>query len=73
MIVVIVSERAFNRLKFLGFEPADHLEYYAKRKARDQKAREEYLHGDVRKVSLENDLFVIDLIRRGLKDGDEIL
>ena len=71
--VVIVSERAFNRLKFLGFEPADHLEYYAKRKARDQKAREEYLHGDVRKVSLENDLFVIDLIRRGLKDGDEIL
>lgn len=71
--VVIVSEKAFNELKFLGFEPADHVEYYAKRITRDQKARDEYLHGDVRKVSLENDLFVIDIIRRGLKDGDEIL
>lgn len=71
--VVIVSQKAFNKLNFMGFEPADHLEYYTRRKARDEKAREEYLHGDVRKVSLENDLFVIDIIRRGLKDGDEIL
>lgn len=71
--VVIVSEKTFNELNFLGFEPADHLEYYAKRMTRDKKARDEYLHGEVRKVSLENDLFVIDIIRRGLKDGDKIL
>lgn len=71
--VVIVSRKAYSQLTFLGFEPVDHLEYYAKRKARDQKARNEYLHGDIRKVSLENDMFVIDIIRRGLKYGDEIL
>ena len=71
--VVIVSKKAFNELNFLGFEPVDHVEYYAKRMTRDKKARDEYLHGKVRKVSLENDLFVIDIIRRGLKDGDEIL
>ena len=28
--VVIVSEKAFNELNFLGFEPTDHVEYYAK-------------------------------------------
>ena len=71
--VVIISKSAFERLKFIGFETADHLEYYAKRKARDEKAREEYLHGTVRKVSLENDTFLIDVIRRRLKHGDKIL
>ena len=71
--VVIISKPAFERLKFIGFETADHLEYYTKRKARDEKTREEYLHGTIRKVSLENDTFLIDIIRRRLKHGDKIL
>lgn len=44
--VVIVSELAFSKLHFEGFETADRLEYFIKRKARDEKAREDYLKGD---------------------------
>lgn len=71
--VVIVSKRAFERLQFEGFETAEHLEYYTKRKSRDEKAKKDYLNGDIRKMSLKNDLFVIDIMRRGLKNGDQIV
>lgn len=71
--VVIISENAFNKLEFESFETADRLEYFAKRQARDEKAKKDYLQGSIRKNSLANDLFVIDIIRRGLKDGDTII
>jgi hypothetical protein len=71
--VVIVSEKAFAKLEFVGFETANHLEYFTKRKTRDEKARNDYLNGDTRKISLADDLFVIDIIRRGLKNGDKII
>ena len=70
---VIVSERAFDRLQFEGFESADRLEYFARRKSRDEKAREEYLKRTRKSMALNNDLFVIDIIRKGLKDGDQII
>lgn len=71
--VVIISKDAFNKLQFVGSEVADKLEYFAKRKARDERAREEYLQGTRKEKSIFNDLFVVDIIRRGLKDGDEII
>jgi len=71
--VVIISQNAFDRLIFDGFESADHIEYFAKRKARDDEAKIKYLEGPIRKNSLTNDLFVIDIIRRGIKDGDPIV
>lgn len=71
--VVIISQKAFDKLQFESFETAEHLEYYTKRQARDEKAKNDYLKGDIRRKSLENDLFVIDIIRRGLKDGDPII
>lgn len=71
--VVIVSERAFDRLQFEGFESADRLEYFARRKSRDEMAREEYLKRTRKCMALNNDLFVIDIIRKGLKDGDQII
>lgn len=71
--VVIISEMAFNKLQFNGFETADKLEYFTKRKARDEKAREDYLKGTRKSTTLTNDLFVIDIIRRGIKDGDSII
>ena len=71
--VVIISETAFSKLQFEGFETADHLEYFTKRQARDEKARKEYLEGNLRRKTLANDMFVIDIIRRGLKDGDSII
>ena len=41
--VVIVSELAFSKLHFEGFDTADRLEYFTERKARDEEAREDYL------------------------------
>lgn len=71
--VVIVSKLAFERLHFEGFETADRLEYFTKRKTRDEKAREDYLKGTRKSVPLTSDIFVIDIIRKGLKDGDSII
>lgn len=71
--IVIISNKAFNRLLFEGFETANKLEYFAKRKARDEKAREEYLNNTRKSGQLTNDIFVIDIIRKGLKDGDSII
>ena len=71
--VVIVSELAFSKLHFEGFETADRLEYFTKRKARDEKAREDYLKGTRKSATLTNDIFVVDIMRRGLKDGDSII
>ena len=71
--VVIISKTAFSKLEFEGFETAEHIEYFTKRQARDEKARKDYLEGGIRRKTLANDLFVIDVIRRGLKDGDSII
>ncbi len=71
--VVIVSELAFSKLHFEGFETADRLEYFTKRKARDEKAREDYLKGTRKSATLTDDIFVMDIIRKGLKDGDSII
>lgn len=71
--VVIFSELAFSKLHFEGFETADRLEYFTKRKARDEKAREDYFKGTKKSATLTNDIFVVDIMRRGLKDGDSII
>lgn len=71
--VVIVSELAFSKLHFEGFETADRLVYFSKRKARDEKAREDYLKGTRKSATLINDIFVMDIIRKGFKDGDSII
>ena len=71
--VVIVSELAFSKLHFEGFDTADRLEYFTKRKARDEKAREDYLKGTRKSSTLANDVFVVDIMRKGLKDGYSII
>ena len=71
--VVIVSELAFSKLHFEGFDTADRLEDFTKRKARDEKAREDYLKGTRKSSTLANDVFVVDIMRKGLKDGDSII
>lgn len=71
--VVLKTQKAFSKLTFISYEDALPKEYYVKRQARDEEARRTYLQGDLRRASLENDVFVLDIIRRGLKTGDEIL
>lgn len=71
--VVIISELAFNRLHFENFEIANSLEYFIKRKTRDEKARTNYIDNIRNSNIIVNDLFIIDIIRRGLKDGYKII
>lgn len=39
---VLKSQKAFDRIRFVGAEKAEHEEWYAKKRARDQKARRQY-------------------------------
>ena len=68
--VVIISELAFAKLKFEGTEEVETLEYYEKRKSRDIETKEQYLKNTRNSISLINDIFILDIIRRGFKNGD---
>ena len=70
--IVLKSKRAFDTVKYISYELAECKEYYVKRVSRDKKARETYLSGQ-RQNSVYDGLFVMDIIRKGLKNGDKIL
>ncbi len=69
--IVIKSSKAFNRLKYTGYEIADSNKYYHKRLKRNFNANNEFVR------LLENTeiygLHIIDIIREEIKDGDERL
>lgn len=70
--IVLKSKRPFETLKYMNYELAECDEYYVKRVSRDKKARETYLSG-YRKNFATDGTFVMDIIRKGLKNGDKIL
>ena len=70
--IVLKSKKAFDAVKYTSYELAECKEYYVKRVSRDKKARETYL-SDYRKTLATDGLFVMDIIRKGLKNGDKII
>lgn len=70
--IVLKSKNAFDTVQYISYELAECKEYYVKRVSRDKKARESYLSGH-RQNSVSDGLFVMDIIRKGLKNGDKIL
>ena len=70
--IVLKSKKAFDTVKYVSYELAECKEYYVKRVSRDKKARETYLSGH-RQNLVSDGLFVMDIIRKGLKNGDKIL
>lgn len=70
--IVLKSKKAFDMVKYVSYELAESKEYYVKRVSRDKKARETYLSG-YRQNLITDGLFVMDIIRKGLKNGDKIL
>lgn len=69
--VVLKSEKAFEQIRFLGYEIADGSIYDPRRMARDGRAGKAYLtnHGaDFSVVS--NEIFALDIIREGMKNDD---
>ena len=72
--VVLVSPEAFSKLTFTGYEVSDAGIYYSKRMQRERRAREAYLesHG-LDFESGGNDLYVVDLMRKGVRNDDACL
>jgi len=67
------SQKAFDALRFVRSEVADGEIYFAKRHKRDTDAREQYLKRERRAASAAEDIFMIDILRGEIKQGDERL
>lgn len=67
--IVLKSPKAFNQLRFLGYEIADSAIYFPLRQKRNQDARAEFLSS--RNGPIEPDaLYLTDIIRGGIKPDD---
>jgi len=68
--IVIKSKKAFELLLFENAERVDGNIYFNKRKERDDKARNDYLKKERFDKIDSDDLFLIDLLRRQVKQND---
>ncbi|WP_418980748.1 DUF3990 domain-containing protein [Adlercreutzia equolifaciens] len=69
---VLKSERAFDRLRFTGYEGASRDEWYERKMSRDRAARREYLDEE-RNRRQPGDLFITTIMDEGMGGGDERL
>ena len=67
---VLISERAFENLKFEGAELADTTIYYPKFIKRYSGARETYRNKIRKSQSYKDDIFVLDILREEMKNDD---
>lgn len=67
--VVPISEKAFERLRFIDSHPADGTIYYPRRMARDTAAREEFRRTR-RDPAAENELYMMDILRGRWQNDD---
>lgn len=70
--VVLRSRKAFDRIRFVEAVPADADVYYSKKVSRDKAAQMEYRRR-VRKQPGNDELLMVDIMRGGIKNGDERL
>jgi hypothetical protein len=68
--IALKSAKAFDLIEFDVAISVDGAVYYAKRMARDKAARTEYLQGIRGAASLKNELFIVDILREEVRDGD---
>ena len=67
--VVIKSKKAFNKLKFIGYEKVDSSKYYPLRKERSDNAREAFL-SNKEGIFDKNALYLNEIIREEVKEND---
>ena len=67
--VVLKSEKAFERLRYIKSFEVDKEEYFYKKNERDRAARREYRVGKTANVELD-DIFMLDIMREGMENGD---
>lgn len=66
---VLKSERAFDRLRFAGYEEASRDEWYERKMSRDRAARHGYLDEE-RNRRQPGDLFIAAIMDEGMEAGD---
>ena len=69
---VLKSREAFDRIRFLDYEVAEHDEWYAKRMLRDRSARREYFRVE-RNRRQRGDLYITQILDEEMMPDDERL
>ena len=67
---VVISPKAFARLRFTDAYPVDKSIYYPKFLYRDTKARDAYRKEIKKSKSYRNDIFVLDILREEMSNDD---
>ncbi len=67
--IVLKSKASFSRIQFIHAEPADAETYYERKSERDRSARRAYRRTKSTPDSI-NELYILDIMREGMKNGD---
>ena len=67
--IMLKSQKAFAQIQFTGYENADAEEYYIKKNEREREARRQYRRNKKEKADV-NELFILDIMREEIKNGD---
>ena len=67
---VLISQKAFDALRFTQAEQVENAVYYPKFTNRDLKARTTYKSSKANLTIDPSELYILDIIRGGMKDGD---
>lgn len=68
--VVLHSKKSFEHLRYIDSTIADSGTYYIKRHARNLQAKQEYRDAMRQSSITQDDLFIMDIVRQGVKDDD---
>ena len=68
--IVLISQKAFESIHFLGYEESAQEVYLPLRKKRDELARAAYLSNRQGNTFSSDDVYMIDIIRNGMKADD---
>lgn len=71
--IVLISERAFDNIRFIGYEEAPQSVCFPLRKRRDELARVEYLSNKKGNEFSVDDIYMLDIIRNEMKADDSRL
>lgn len=68
---VLVSDKAFNQMKFIQADPVQASIYYPRFKSRDELARETFFTEIQKEHNYEDDIFMLDIIRLKMRRNDD--
>lgn len=68
--IVLASKKAFNSVKFIDVSEAKRSKYYVLKMKRDKAARFEYLNSDRGYSYRQDELYMLDIMRQGVKADD---